>query len=223
MPRYRSLTLASCLLVLVPACNSRDQSAADPKRAGVTSTAESTPDWSLEKRDREYLWELEHYSNVLVKHGFGRIVAALKERDYDDLTELISEGFTGTHFDEPSETVLVNQVLSAKRRSGDGKHAAAIDRQDLLAFFSEHRGRFGEDLKIRFDVKTISPLERNDLAGQWTALCVMRIWGDRGESEPGETSIVFNAKFESPTKERMAEPGWLLEFSIEQVATTTAS
>lgn len=220
--RVRLSVCSACVLLV--ACNNSTVPPPATSTAEVTTAPiDTAPEWSLDKSDSEYLWELEHYSNVLVKHGFGRLASALKKNDSEALQAVFADQIPSTTAWNPTETTISNDVLAAVRNQAPEGQVAPMTRGSLIAFLSDERGHFPEEPKIRFDVKTISPLIREDLAGEWTALCVMRMWGDRGDEQPSELSVIFDARFDSPTKERMAEPGWLRGFSIKQVATSAAS
>src|SRR5207248_3132643 len=55
----------------------------------------------LPEAERQYLWEVEHHGNLLVKHGFGRLARALRDGDAAALGRLLADDFAGS---EPGRT-----------------------------------------------------------------------------------------------------------------------
>jgi hypothetical protein len=224
---HRLLLICLAMSVLACASCSPNSKATDLPASGsaaVSADAPTEPEWFLEESETKYLWDLEHRSNILVKHGFGAIAVELQQQHEDALLRHLSEDFAGALLDRGAEIGVEDGVLSAlRRRSVDGS-SQPLARREFAAYLLDHRGRFTNEPRIRFDVKSISPDDRTDLlAGNWSALCVMRMWGDCGTDQPGETSLLLRVEFAQPTKERLAEPGWLLGCSIEQVATSQSS
>lgn len=191
------------------------------QQASSTSTEEERQEWSLEEADRKYLWDLEHHSNVLVKHGFASLVKALQEQDAAVLERALSDDFVGEILDDPTRIVIEDEVTRATREQQPAK-SRPLTRSELVEFLLEGRSDFNVTPKVRFDVKVILPDSRDNLDGSWKSTCVMRIWGERQEGQPGDFVLMFQLTHERPTKERMAEAGWIRTLTIEQVATSTS-
>ncbi|MDA1052299.1 MAG: VCBS repeat-containing protein [Planctomycetota bacterium] len=189
----------------------------------ATSLTPAETSWSLEEPDRVYLWDLEHHSNVLVKYGFGAIVRALQEQDGDAIRGMTAEDFQGQLHDQPTETRFEDATLVAHRERLAATGSKPLTRDELAAFLFDLRQPFASAPKVRFDVKLISPNSPHDLDGEWTATCVMRMWGELGTHAPGERSVLFRLRFGRPTNASMQAPGWIRGWSIEQVASSQAS
>src|SRR5262249_37947894 len=70
------------------------QAAAPP--GGNTALAAVTPDdLELPEAERQYLWQIEHHGNLLTKHGFCSLPAALKSADRAALARLVADDFVG--------------------------------------------------------------------------------------------------------------------------------
>lgn len=178
------------------------------------------PELSLTEKDRTYVWDLEHHSNILVNHGFKALGRALATQDREAILAILATQFEGQIFDAPTEVGLHDAILSARRSWQTPTRQ--LDRVAMVTYLLEQRQAFRAEPKVRFDVKSISPQERDNLDSPWTAVCAMRMWGD-AETEPGELSLVFQARFARPTKERMVAPEWLLGLAVQQVTNTRTS
>jgi len=181
---------------------------------------DSKQQWTLVEKDREYLWQLEHHANVLVKHGFSSLSTALQTRDTEGLEQIFSSDFEGRIFERPSEIVYEDETLSAIRKEQLGRQERLLNRAQMASLLLEQRNLFSTVPKFQFGVKLLSPTERKDLDQPWTALCVMRMWNASSEQiRPVEVSIRFQVRTVRPTKERLKNPEWLLDCTIQQIAT----
>src|SRR5947209_3833772 len=72
---------------------SRREAETPPAPANDPPAPPAVSDLSLPEPERQYLWEIEHHGNVLVKHGFGAVANALKAADADALLRLLADGF----------------------------------------------------------------------------------------------------------------------------------
>jgi hypothetical protein len=199
---------------------------ADPARvpgAALTSAPQgSGPRYELAAADREYLWDLEHHSNVLVRKGFSQLVRALQQRDESALRKLVSPEFSGTVAASPSEVTFADGSLQAMRQQRTEPTTRPWNADDWVAFLLAERERYPGVPQVKVEVKLIRPEDRQRLDAPWTARCVLRMWGAEEGSRPQETAVMLVMQFERPTKERMEQPGWLLGASLEQVTRSGA-
>ena len=215
------------MVAVVGGMVSCDRSATKPPSQSVVKSAEASAEvteeeWSLEEADRKYLWDLEHHSNVLVKHGFGVVVQALQDQDAERLTSVFASEFTGHVVDQATEVTFEEEALVANRQQQPAE-MRSVNAVALVAVLLEKRRIFSSVPKVRFDVKVIVPQNRHDLEAAWDATCVMRMSGEAQPNQPTELSMVFTMTHERPTKERMEQPGWIHECAINQIAMSQAS
>ena len=225
--RFELIAVATASLLLAlcgrfPLGSGRQSSDRDAGFVSTTATPGAVK-WSLPSSETKYLWALEHHSNVLVKFGFGAITRALQEQDAADLARQFAEDFVGSTCDQSQGVELHDDLLTADRMSIAGGVKRSLNADECAEILLALRRRFTDQPRIRFNVKTISPGDRFNLASPWNALCSMRMWGACGSGQSGEVTIVFQASFVQPTKSHMSAPGWLLACDIEQVATSRSS
>src|SRR5262245_46167518 len=61
----------------------------------------------LPPEEREYIWEIEHHGNLLVKYGFSPLAAAIQKADKAALTQILAEDFIGTDLGKPLKVEMV--------------------------------------------------------------------------------------------------------------------
>ena len=223
-------TVGACLLALaICGCGSEQTEHVDviPETTGDASlvyersTAPVNPDalqWSLDKEDQEYLWDLEHHANLLVQFGLRGVGTAVVEQSAKALVEQFSSDFTGDIFSD-ARTITVNDALiSSVRRSADQSETRRIEKTDLAEFLVSLVQPLGGSARFRFDIKRIFPQDRQRLDELWTALVMLRVWNDRVASAPQEVTLLFHLVFERPSKERFASGGWIHGLKLLQVA-----
>jgi len=191
----------------------------DTSKVMATKTDDQT--WSLEEADREYLWDLEHHSNLLVKFGFGTIAKAIQDQDQHALRRVLADDFVGQLVGQTTVVQFQDDSLVAHRRQPPTE-AVGLTQDQLVSFLLNKRQAFSGIPKVRFDVKVILPRNRENLDAEWDSTCVMRMWGET-EAGPAELSIAFDVAHERPTNARMQQDAWIHSFSIERIATSTST
>src|SRR5262249_29383893 len=76
---------------------------------------------TLPESERKYLWDVEHGGNLLVRHGFGPMSAALRRGDAAGLLALLSEDFQGHVLREPREVASRADWLTVVRQMNSGQ------------------------------------------------------------------------------------------------------
>src|SRR5262249_59712385 len=74
----------------------------DKPRADAGQPAMQLPD-----TERQYLWDIEHHGNLLVRHGFGALSRALKNADRAALSRVLAADFAGTDLNKPVRVRVV--------------------------------------------------------------------------------------------------------------------
>ena len=184
------------------------------------STAPINPEalqWSLDKEDQEYLWDLEHHSNLLVQFGLRSVGTAVVEQSVPALVERFSSEFAGEIFSDARNITINDALISSVRRSADHSETRRIEKTELAEFLVSLVQPLGDSARFRFDIKRIFPQDRQRLDELWTALVMLRIWNDRVASAPQEVTLLFRLVFERPSKERFASGGWIHGLKLLQV------
>ncbi len=173
---------------------------------------------SLPESERAYLWEMEHHVNLLTQLGFKAVSQALVGEKRAELERLCANGFSASVFAEPRQLRLENPALSLSRLRQDEGPRRRLDRAGFVDWLLELRRTFPQPPQARFDVMKMTPPSHDDFAGSWNVLCVMRLWGQSQDGAPREVTSQWQLEVDHPTKERLAEPGWLLGCTVVQVA-----
>ena len=58
---------------------------------------------ALAEEEREFLWQAEHYGNLLNVHGFKKLADALRDANADAMSALLREDFSGELRNQPKE------------------------------------------------------------------------------------------------------------------------
>src|SRR5215471_10658018 len=117
-----SLFAVSCIdsgRATPPPLPSSDQSEASSKERGP----EDVP--LLADEEREYIWDLEHHGNLLVKFGFKPMAEALARADRPALLQILGTSFIGQTLGNPREVRMKSEFGEAVRLEDSG--SAAID------------------------------------------------------------------------------------------------
>ena len=233
--RYWIYAIAvSCLPFGVLGCGGHDTARVDvvPETTDSTSLVYDrsvdpvTPDalqWSLEQADQTYLWDLEHHSNLLVRHGLEKIGMALVGQQAGALLELFATDFVGEIFSSASETAINDGVISSVRKMSTSGDTQRITQTELVNLLLSLAQPIGTSAQFRFDIKRISPLDRQRFDDHWTTLGALRIWNNRDAESPQEVTLLFRIVLERPAKERFLSAGWIHHLELLQIAQSRAS
>ncbi|HJZ94556.1 MAG TPA: FG-GAP-like repeat-containing protein [Gemmataceae bacterium] len=198
------------------------QAAAPP--GGNTALAAVTPDdLELPEAERQYLWQIEHHGNVLTKHGFCSLAAALKSGDRAALARLVADDFVGTDLAEPRRVRTASDFVSVERVQ-DGAHPPArLDRAAFVDRLMSSRGIFGgaaPDVKLA--LMTLSPKMRGQLDGPWQGSAQVRLFGEHAKGAPAEVVMTVRFEIPRPTEEVLTRPGWVRGAELTQTLTGKA-
>jgi hypothetical protein len=189
--------------------------------SGSSSTANETVQYALEKEEREYLWNLEHHSNLLNKFGFQPFIDAWRNQDRTALLALLDDNFQATMIQlQESQTLAAKtELINVTRHESTSAPSVDSSGEVFVDWLLEIRHRFADDPapKGRFDVMTLAPPESDQPAELWTAMCLHRLWGQSKSGGPFEVVLKLKIVAHDLTKERLAEPGWLYSCEVQQV------
>lgn len=182
----------------------------------------SRRDLSLSPDETEFLWELEHRGNLLGKFGLKPMGRLLADRDGEALLTILADDFDGRIFEEPRETAASDEGLAAFRRERSSERSRPLGRVEFADWLLDLRAAHTAVPITEFGVSALSPVDRDDLDGDWQITCKMRMAGGEPPAEQAETAVIMKLRTAGLTRERLSEPGWLKAASIEQVAVARA-
>lgn len=180
-------------------------------------------DLSLEESQREYLWDLEHHSNVLGQYGLKRIGGQFKARDAAGLRKHLAADFRGQILDSTNPVDFNSPTLSAARATETSHELREATADEFLAWLDTLAAGFREIAGTQFGVKRIGPLEAEQVDGLWWVWCTFRAWGQDAEGKPREVGCILSLELRRPTEENLAEPGWLVSAKVLQTSNSQAS
>ena len=177
--------------------------------------------YELPASETEWLWELEHRSNLLGTYGFNRLKSALTAADGESLESLFADDFKGKIFENPLTTVLDGREISAVRQESTGSFTTASSSE-----FSERllalRGTMKTVSSCSIGVKRISPLIRVEVDGRWTVLSEMWIRG-LSEDRRIEVTTLFRMEISPPAKELLSSSAWIHEFELLETTVSSSA
>jgi HEAT repeat protein len=176
----------------------------------------------LPEEEREYLWAIEHRGNVLVKHGFGRLAAALRDADRSALEKLLAADFTGTDLAEPRRIRAETSFAQVERAQDAGRPPVQLGRDAFLTRLLEFRRLFSTPPQVKLALMSLSPERRGDLAGPWEGTAQLRLAGEQSPGAPAEVVVTLRFETVEPTEEALAGTGWLRSGGVGQTLTARA-
>lgn len=171
----------------------------------------------LPEAELGYLWDVEHHGNLLMKHGFGPFASALKAADTATLTAMLATDFSGGDLHDPVRSRLTGSV-EAERLQSSGKPPLPLNRSQFAARLVDLRKVFAtEPPGTKFSLIALSPKGRDKLDRPWDVSAQLRLHGESTPGAPAEVVIYLRGEIDPPTKERLANPGWVRSMHITQV------
>ncbi len=196
----------------------------DPAReesGAATTVRPQEPE--LSEAERNYLWEIEHHGNLLVKHGFGPLASGLKNADAHALSRLLADGFSGTDQREPNRVRSVADSHQVERLEDAGHPPIPLTRDEFIARLIKFRGLFeAAPPQVKLSLMTLSPKVRQQVDGPWVCTAQLRMHGERTAGAPTEVVLMLRLDLLRPTEKLLSQPGWLLSAGIVQVQTAKA-
>jgi hypothetical protein len=180
-------------------------------------------DLELPEAERQYLWQVEHHGNLLVKHGFGPLAAALRGASAAELSRLLADDFAGADLREPHRVRAIKDYAEVERTQDAGRPALPLGRDAFVARLLELRKAFPQaPPRVKFALMTLGPQRRGQLDGRWEGTAQLRLHGEHAPGAPAEVVAVLRYEVPRPTEEALARPGWLRAAGLSQVHTAKA-
>jgi hypothetical protein len=210
--------LLGAALASAGCAGSAERSARD--RGPVEASAPSEPEgptYKLAEEQKKYLWQVEHHGNLLAKHGFKPIAAALQQTDAAALTRVMADDFAGEVADRPEEVRLDTEVLHVVRRTaGPDRPPSRLGRDAFAARLLEFRSQFRAPPKAKLALMALRPTDRDDLDRPWEGTAQLRLWGERAPGEPCEVVAYLRYRTDRPSSANLDRGGWLHGCGITQ-------
>jgi hypothetical protein len=170
----------------------------------------------LDPCEREYLWNIEHSGNLLVRHGFGPLTAALRRGDAATLLALCADDFRGSVLREPREVARRTDWLNVVREMDSGQPPLERNRAEFVEYLLDYRRLFAAEPKVKLALMSLSPLRREEPEGPWQGTAQLRLWGEKTPGKPAEVIAYLRYQVPRPTAEGLKAGGWLSACAIEQ-------
>jgi hypothetical protein len=200
-----------------PALNGPDQN----ESAAKDSVPTDVP--LLADEEREYIWDLEHHGNLLVKFGLKPMAEALIRADRTSLLNLIATKFSGQTLGNPHEVHMRSEFGEAVRLEDSGSASQTLTAEAFADQLLALRAPFGRAPKASFSLMTLSPIQRGDLEGEWLGTSMLRMWGETQPDQPREVTAFMSFRVAKPVRERLAGGHWLSSCSITQTLVAHAN
>jgi hypothetical protein len=167
--------------------------------------------------ERQYLWEIEHHGNVLVKHGFGPLAAALKNADAGALSQLLVDDFAGADLRDPQRVRVAGDFAQVERLQDAGHPPLPLGRDAFVARLLQLRKVFaGGPPHVKLALMTLHPRRRGQLDGAWEGTAQLRLYGEHAPGAPAEVVVSLRYGLPRPTEAVLARAGWLRAAAIQQ-------
>ncbi len=170
----------------------------------------------LAESEREFLWQVEHGGNLLVRHGFGPLAAALRRGDATAIAALCTTDFQGQVPRQPREVAWRSDWLTVVRRTDAGQPPVELTREQFIEQLLGYRRQFHAEPKVKLALMKLCPVDRDNPEGSWQGTCQLRMWGEKAPGQPAEVVAYLSYRVHRPTEEALKAGGWLLACAIDQ-------
>lgn len=187
---------------------------------------------TLEKEQREFIWQVEHEGNLLRKFGFKPLANALSKGDGKAITDLLAADFTGLTLQQPRQVHVDTPFAKVIRYQSSGQPPQSIDRAAFVSQLLDYRRPFRDDKppKVEMALMMLSPQVREQLDGPWQGTVLLRMYGEMkpipvtsaGSPKPspgagiGEVMLHLHYQTPRPTEDNLSKGGWLRSCTINQ-------
>jgi HEAT repeat protein len=189
----------------------------------IDDKAVAHKDMELPQAERQYLWEIEHHGNLLVKYGFHRLAAAITRGEESALAELLATDFRGADLNNPNRIQASTSYADVERLEDSGQPPAPLSREAFIARLLSFRKLFAhKPPQVKLALMTLRPTQRGKLTGEWEGTTQLRLHGEHAKGAPAEVVVLLRYRIPAPTQETLSRPGWLREAAVLQVLTAKA-
>lgn len=179
------------------------------------------PEYSLDKEEREYLWDLEHHTNLLSKFGFSDFIESWRNNDRDTLAAVFDQEFRGAVIDteRPAALSSTNELLNVQRMQPVNGAETILSGLEFADWVLDLRARFADEPapEGRFDTMKLAPPGPDSEQRRWMAKCQFRVWGQSLSNGPLEITVRIDLVTHDISETRLNEAGWLVSSHVHQV------
>jgi hypothetical protein len=171
-------------------------------------------DLKLEEKERKYLWDTEHYSTLMRKHGFGPIVEPLKSRQDFLLASVMAKGFVGQ---VPKGNSGIKRNLgeaSASRWAITPEELKKVGADGFKEWLRKELSVFSDAPKLKLHLMTFAPMKRDMVAGKWEGRVKLHAWGKGISGGPEELTLYMDWELDFPNEKNLKAGGWLHECHV---------
>jgi hypothetical protein len=205
--------LLGCAALALIAHTRRSEKPAPPA-AESPDTAEC--ELCMERAQREYLWEVEHHGNVLVKYGFRPLADALGRADRQAVAAILHAEFQGEAPQQPRDVSLATPAVRVARHEDAGSARQPLRPEEWLAQLFAYRDAFRQPPRVQLSLMTLAPTVPGDLDSPWQGTCVLRMWGEAEPGRPREVVLHLQYRLPRPTESLFEQNGWLRSCAVTQ-------
>jgi hypothetical protein len=197
----------------------RPPATSEPKDGEARADGDPTTppeDLTLPESERELLWQIEHGGNLLVRHGFGPLAAALRKGDGAALAALCADDFHARAPRQPREAAWRTEWLTVIRQSAGSETPIDLSREQFIERLLEYRRQFHAEPRVKLALMKLCPADRDKLDGPWQGTCQLRLWGEKAPGQPAEVVAYLSYLVSRPTEDALKAGHWLSACGIEQ-------
>jgi hypothetical protein len=171
---------------------------------------------TLEKGQRERLWEIEHAGLLLARIAFKPLADALSRADAEGLGAFCTSDFRGKVPDCPREVRVEADGVNVVRQQDDGKPPREVARAEFLERLLDYRRPFRGKPQVKLSLMGLAPISETSLDGVWRGTALLRIAGETAPGQPSEVLLYIEYEVPYPDESAYSGGGWLRACRITQ-------
>lgn len=185
------------------------------------------PGMSLAEEERVYLANIESRGLVLNRRGFPALTESIRSGDAVRVAAFFAPDFTGELLGEEEGVMITEPTLSVQRRSSAdaGRKMVPAKMEEFARALTGFRGRFADDVAVEMALTSLSPRERGQLDGPWSAACALRLSGRTADGRQGElmARLELDLKTVPDADAIAAGGGWIQKARVADAQFAAAS
>jgi hypothetical protein len=104
---------------------------------------------------------------------------------------------------------LANEFTTASRFIDNNADYSLLDRTGFINWLLDKRAIFEGIPQTKIRLKSLAPVTREKLDGEWVGVFQLRMWGETRNSGPGEIILYFEIQLDEPIEKEIQEGGWI--------------
>ena len=164
---------------------------------------------TLPQNDRHYLWKTEHAGNTLVEYGLKPFVNDIMMGNIEAIKNILHSEFIGEIPVNESSIDLNIGFSSISRFVDNDSEYKSLDKASFINWFLSKRKKFVGIPQTKIRLKSLAPVHREEIDGDWIGVFQLRIWGQIENSGPGELILYLQLIMNEPNEKDIIDGGWL--------------